>query len=540
MTNEEYEKKVLSISSSAINQIVRKIGEYDNILYILTTDETLKSALMNNDENTMNKLAMGTVSNLMTGRAGDIEMHIIDNDSRLSYGTSNGSNLYSQTIYSNWGIFYKMNNSPAEIVKYPICYETGEGKRICLSFGKAVLNNQDEIIGYVILDVYRSAFTNLISDYNNKNTQYALVDSDNIIIFNTFLKDEGLYLTGERSLELENSFQTEDQSKTFVSRDDVGKSGFLLITVLKVDDYLNSMFMLLNISLAVVTIAVIVCIATAQLLARKFYRPVDAVVASMKEIANGNIQLRMNEDAESDDEMYIVSNGFNRMLDQINDLLAKVQEQGERQKTAEMKLLQAQISPHFLYNMLNEIKALAKLGRTGAASDFITNLGKLLRYSITNKDKFVTVDEDLQFVKAYLNLQKIRYEDSFNFELNICNDILNCMILNMVLQPIIENSIVHGFDGSNTNNLVQIRGYKYEQDRVIFEIYDNGVGISEEYMQFINNKGGSTSLYSGLGLENVQKRLLLAYGNDYGIKIDSRKGDFTKVTITIPYIDNEL
>lgn len=132
-------------------------------------------------------------------------------------------------------------------------------------------------------------------------------------------------------------------------------------------------------------------------------------------------------------------------------------------------------------------------------------------------------------------MQKIRYENNFEVIIDIDESILNCKIPNLILQPIIENAITHGLESGENDAILKITGSRDDLGRVRLEIYDNGVGVDEDFIQYINDTRKSSSLYGGLGLENAQKRLLLTYGSDYGIKIESKKGSYTKVIVFLPY-----
>lgn len=537
ITSEEYQKKTIELSNSGIQKIEKLIEEYNNIVSSLSRETGVMDALSEDDQAALYK-AESIFTSLITGREGNIELHVLDYDSAVSYDTDRKPNLYDLSIYKDWGVFYEMKNNPMVPVYFPNNYVSNKNRQVCLSIGKAILNQKKEFIGYALLDIYQSTIENLIEPFDSEDTGYILTDQSNCIILDTTsYYREGFSISEKQK----NQWHTKNvnylsgkKTKTFIEVN-TGQHEFSLYTFVTIPEYSKQISLLIRISLFVVAGAMLLCVIIAQTLARKLYQPMDKVVAAMKEIGNGHLQIRMEEKEKAGEDVNMVARGFNKMADQINYLLEAVVEQSERQKAAEMKALQAQISPHFLYNMLNEIKALAKLGRTEEVSSFVINLGKLLRHSISNQEKYVMVKEDLEFVNAYLDLQKIRYENSFRVMLNIDDAILSCKIPNLILQPIIENAIVHGIDGADSHPVIRISGYTNGLDRVIFEIYDNGVGVDEDYIHYINNTGKSYGLYGGLGLENVQKRLLLTYGPQYGVKIESQKGYYTKVIITLPF-----
>ena len=288
-----------------------------------------------------------------------------------------------------------------------------------------------------------------------------------------------------------------------------------------------------------ISLLVLVCMAPlafllAAVFANRMYRPIDTLVSSMNLVTRGNLDTKIEIRAHDSDEMRLVSSVFNWMIARIQTLIENAREESERKKNAELKALQAQISPHFLYNMLNEINALARMGRTGEVSGFVIHLGKLLRRSITFKDDFVKLSDDLVFVEDYIRLQQIRYDQLFDVDIRVEEEIRDCLIPNLIIQPLVENAIIHGFTAGKEGYMLSLRGYRREED-VCIEIYDNGIGVDKEYLKYINNVEKGVGLYGGLGVENVQKRLLLIYGMRYGIKMESEKGRYTKVVILLPY-----
>jgi len=538
MNEEAYNNETEIVCDRGLKQVDQLFSEYENIILKLSDLEIIKDTLISNEPDKLMK--SDEIQTLMIGREGTIEIHLIDYDSDFSYGTNVKPTIYDVSIYGDWGIFYDMSHNPDMVVTFPNSYTNNYEDRVCTSMGKAILDKNAQIIGYIVIDIYRNIFLDKLISSSNDSIHYLLLDDDNrLLLDSTGLYGEGFRIKKDQKDNLERGhlpLSIEHGSKIFSASKQSEHFGFSLYSFMKVEDYNKSTTLLIEISLITATVAMIVCFVTAGILARRLYHPINVIVDHMGKITNGDLSIRMKETDKPKDELTILAKGFNQMLDYINYLMEKVVEQTRRQKNAEMKALQAQISPHFLYNMLNEIKALAKMGRTQDISNFVINLGKLLRHSISNQEKFVTVEEDMVFINAYLELQKIRYENSYQVIVDVHEDILQCKIQNLILQPIIENAILHGIDNSRTDQYIKLCGYREGESKVVFEIFDNGIGFDENYMQYINNVDSSASLYGGQGIENVQKRLILTYGDEYGLRIESKKGLYTKVIITIPYV----
>ena len=201
-------------------------------------------------------------------------------------------------------------------------------------------------------------------------------------------------------------------------------------------------------------------------------------------------------------------------------------------RASELKALQAQINPHFLYNTLDSIKWLAKLNHVPQISVIVTQLGKLLRSSINTDNDLITVEESIVNIQSYLAIQKIRYSDKFETLMEIAPEILQYQIPKLILQPIVENAIIHGLEGKKDKGRLIIRGVLAEDD-LIFEVIDNGVGMRPEKEAALNaGEDLRSSLFvHSIGIQNVNRRIKLYYGPDYQVTIQSVLGEGTKVTL---------
>ena len=212
----------------------------------------------------------------------------------------------------------------------------------------------------------------------------------------------------------------------------------------------------------------------------------------------------------------------------IDWLLKKTIEEQHEIRVAERKALQAQINPHFLYNTLNTIKSIAKIKGIAEITTIVTQLGKLLRNAIDSKSELVTVSETIELIEGYLSIQKIRHQERLNIEISIDNEILNCKILKLIIQPIVENAIMHGLEEKIGIGNLKILGQK-KRNVLLFQIIDDGIGMTKKdiLLLFEGKKG--------IGIINVQNRIKLYYGEKYGLDIKSKLNKGTSVSIIIPY-----
>ena len=207
-------------------------------------------------------------------------------------------------------------------------------------------------------------------------------------------------------------------------------------------------------------------------------------------------------------------------------------------KNSEIRALQNQINAHFIYNVLESIKMMAEIDEEYAISDAVTSLGKLLRYSMKWVSGNVLVEQELEYIKNYMALINLRFDYEIYLSLNIPEIVLKQEIPKMSLQPIIENAIYHGIEQMAEDTNIYIKGMIEGQDCII-EITDSGRGMSEETVEKlrlkiageIDSSGGSGN---GIGLKNVQDRIHIAFGEEYGIEIASKLGCYTKIRVRIP------
>ena len=210
-----------------------------------------------------------------------------------------------------------------------------------------------------------------------------------------------------------------------------------------------------------------------------------------------------------------------------------VEEQRQKRKS-ELKALQAQINPHFLYNTLDSIIWMAEWGKTKEVVLMTSSLAKLLRQSISNQNELVRVEEEVEYTRSYLTIQKMRYKDKLEYEILVNPEIQSKKIPKLVLQPLVENAIYHGIKYKEGKGIVCINGYKNGMHMVL-EVTDDGIGMTEEQLSKIFEKRETDTRRNGVGVLNVHERIQLYYGKEYGLRFSSEEGFGTTVEIHIPW-----
>lgn len=283
------------------------------------------------------------------------------------------------------------------------------------------------------------------------------------------------------------------------------------------------------------------CFAVVMILSFSVYFSyrIERFKEQMRKASEGNFELE--EKLGGSDEISQLYDYLNAMIQDIQRLLSEVyrekihaEQLKTSQKDAELRLLTSQVNPHFLYNTLETIRMKARVSHQYEIEDLVKMLGKLLRSSIQAGEKEVPVKSEIELVESYLKIQQYRFGERIFYEIRLEEDVENDMIVPLILQPLVENSIIHGFEGREEKGIIRITVKSQEED-IVFLVEDNGNGIEEEELEKIR-KELQHNRFRGqhIGICNVNQRIRLKYGDGYGVSLDSRQGEGTVVEIRLP------
>lgn len=287
--------------------------------------------------------------------------------------------------------------------------------------------------------------------------------------------------------------------------------------------------------ISIMFVFVILSLTLTVFMVHRTTRPLKKLISTMNVIEKGDLSVRFK--VKHNDEIGQLGNSFNNMIEEIDNLINTVYVSELRKREAELNALQAQINPHFIYNTLESIRMMAELNDDIATSKMTMTLGKLLRYSISTKKQKVTVRQDIEHLKNYIKLQNYRFNDKFQLTLDIDEMIYEANIVKLLFQPIVENAIFHGLETTSGMGIINIKGYQ-SSEGVCFEIKDNGIGMTAEQidrLEFSISDFNSIEKDSkSIGLKNINERIKLNYGDDYGLRIYSEFGKGTTITLVLP------
>lgn len=308
-----------------------------------------------------------------------------------------------------------------------------------------------------------------------------------------------------------------------------------MVSILSEDDLFSDIqrtqnhLLVLNLFIMLLVLAILIS------LSKEIVMPLQDLIALTKEVELGNFSAQIA--VRNNDEVGQLSHSFNKMILRTDKLISEKYTNQIKQKELELQMLQNQINPHFLYNTLETIHMMAEINDDTETSEMVQALGNLMRYSISRNISTVCVAEEVQILQDYISLQKVRFEDQFHIHLNIAPETNSILIIKLLLQPLVENSIYHGFSNTEQSGIITISSF-LEDHCLIFEVTDNGTGIKPEDLQVLNDYiQGKNNALNSIALRNVYRRVQLHYGPEATILISSTYGQGTTSQIRIPLSD---
>jgi two-component system, sensor histidine kinase YesM len=524
---------------NATVSLQRIIGEYRSALAYFCTDDDMIRQVSSSTITQANRTSIyEKMYILLAGKATKVAMHLIKADGSFQLSTSDLPDVYNIRNHSDWGVFRKLNES-AGTIGYSNHYVSKSGKSYCMAVASSI-KSDGKVIAYAIIDIPSDVFQTALDTVNvSLPIRYAVVDENNYFLYDEIFSGQNASFL---DTDLRNRMlQAEESKKIYLEKPkrilswDVTEGDYPIRVISSVPVELvviNSNY-IMETAIAVALGSIFLCVVISHMLVRRLTKPLNTIVHTMNKVQNGDTDARV--DVHNDDEFGYIGRSLNTMLDRLNELFATNLEKQNRLRLAELKSLYSQINPHFLYNTLDSIKWLAKLNGVNDIVLIVSQLGKLLKYSIRNQKESVQISEEIGLVGSYLSIQKVRYGDKFDVSIQVSDEIMDCYVPKFIIQPIVENAIIHGIEDKIGKAHLAIRGWR-EENRIIFEVEDNGVGISEEKLNHIMQSAHAKSLDSdSIGIANVDKRIKLYYGEDYGLNIQSKENIGTITRITMPF-----
>ena len=398
------------------------------------------------------------------------------------------------------------------------------------------LNLKDgEPYGIIYFTIKEKEFEKFYDYFTLEINDIVLLNENNVVVSSNKKENVGQVQENFRE-SIDNLVLKKELSQSYNSNNNtilIQRLPYCNLTICgTVDNYkaLEKMYDVGNILLlcGVITLGILVCLF---IIVRQMTKPLYLLTEKMANVKSGNFNEYI--EVKGPEEVKELSSTFNYMIKDLNKYINELVNIQREKRKAEINALQMQINPHYIFNTLSSIKWLIWQGSNDKAISALNSFINLLRNTISKKDEFITLEEEIENIKHYVFINNIRYGDKIKVEYFIMSDCNNYLVPKLILQPFIENSFFHGFP-SDEEGKIQVF-VKEQGENMRIEIYDNGVGIEEEKLEQVKEKRDSKNEhFSGIGINNVDSRIKLIYGNDYGIEIKSKLNKGTTVTILLP------
>lgn len=519
------EKRNRDNNIKVASRLEANILEYENIILEYSQSDIILEAIR--QENNRNK-AYELVYDFVNRQDIKCNFYFFDGaGAMVMSNTKNPPDYINESIKIDWGVFKRMRMNPDNVHIYINRVYSPLNKYSIFTLGKTIISD-GSIQGYVIFELLENDVFSIISNFSSNDTvitdkyfNVASATSNNYTDNFTKLKNEYRSTTGK--------FQT-NGVKFYLYRNGILNDNFYVYTFTQLN-YYERIFIIGGIFFAVLcSIITIVMVMWAKRLSDKKTQVITEIMEAITSVQNGNLDVKLK--INSNDEFQIIAQAYNKMVTDIKNLIKQNNEETQRSMIAEIKQLESQFNPHFLFNTLETIRCMVKLN-PNEVNNIIVNLSALLRYSINNTIKTVPFREDIEYTKNYLEILKYRFKNMLEYEISIEEDALDCIIPKLLIQPLIENAVKHGFEGKN-HLTVKIKA-RFFGDQLVIVIYDDGAGISQDMVTKIKAMLRDDSNNTiNIGLYNVNRRLQLMYGKECSLEIMSEEDAGTTVKILIP------
>lgn len=509
-------------------QMQEKLGKVVNNFINKVEDLTGSANLYEKLKNTKYRNSVyQEIYDFTNGIQEEVDFYILDKNFQMLAGSTREiPEFIPKDNQISWGITKRMSTYPKKVILECNKIYKDNLNRTKLLIGKAIEENH-VVQGYLLFILYGDEFvktsgtsmTHIIvtDEYGNVFLSSSSGFTNSLDKIKDEFKTEGNYITIEEERyykQISSIIQGELNIYTFTA---IGELYNIFI-------WAGSFFAIILIFLSIGMLMV------AKKITKEKTKIIDKVVEAFQEVQKGNLDEIL--DIKSYDEFEIIGESYNLMLASIKELIASNEEKIRQTSIAEIKQLESQFNPHFIFNTLEHIRCMTKLDPE-AVNKMIVSLSSILRYSINNTILDVTVAEDLEYTKSYLRIQKYRFHERFHYKVYMERGTENCIIPKLILQPIIENAIKYGF-GDNEKLTVRMR-ISFLADDLVIVIYDDGVGMQSEVLQELQELlKRESNPSSHIGIYNVHRRIQLMYGKAYGIDIKSEMGQGTVVKIMLP------
>ena len=545
--SEMVEKETHVYAYEIVKQLGRNIESYidhmQEVMWMISSQDT---SLINQLKEPLNQKAVRKSYFLeeMRNRGssnGVVSINIFgENGLVLTDSASNAIKDYIDVKQMEWYTkAVEAQGKPVISASHTQNYLKNEGKWV-FSLSAAIME-ENKILGIVLIDMSYKNLTDMCNDIQLGEKGYVyIVGQGQEMIYHP--KQQLIY-SGILQEDLARVMQQEEGSFTEVLEDkrlvtvhSLKEVGWRVVGVSYIGELLVSKQEIIIPLIILTLLALVVAFLISKRIVSQTAKPIRELTEHMQEIELGKLGVEIDTQSDTE-EIQCLTASFKEMVYKIEGLIEQVEDNQKKLRKSELKVLQSQINPHFLYNSLDTIIWLGEREECEKVVQMTAALARYFRLSLSKGKEVITIYEEVEHVKHYLQIQKIRYASKLTYTIEVSPDIFDEMIVKIVLQPLVENALYHGIKDLEEGGYIRVLGFR-EGNNIILEVYDNGKGMSREQIKNILKAPSSTSITKGgVAIKNVHERIQVYFGQDYGLSYESEYGKWTKVRITIPVIE---
>lgn len=521
--------------SNSLTSIESLLSEYAESISTLANTELFTSALGSQyPDDTTEKLLYEKMYTATASLSPTSNIHLINAHYGYILSLHDTPAIYHLGRNSNWGCYRLAKSSPGVVI-YPNRYKNTHNVEMVATAIQAFYTD-GQLSGYIAIDIPLKALKEITGNASELlPIHFTLATNNNYVLWNDLNFPTTVnYMPNIDHIKAISSghyIEKENNQRNLITYARSNQYDLILLGGLNIELITDNLSVITYILIVTILLTIFICVLVSIKLTQSINAPLQAIVTSMEQVEKGDFDVEMN--LSQDDEFGYVAKQFNTMCRKIKELFRINQEKQELLRISEIKNLHAQINPHFLYNTLDSIKYLAKMSDEKRIYVMIKNLSFLLKNGFNIAKEFVTIEESLKSLESYIAIQQIRFPDKFKVQTNIDPNLLNHHIPNLLLQPILENAMVHGLEPLPEKGLLSITGYSKDK-LIVLSIADNGVGMTRDQYQNLIQSLNDPISGSHIGLKNAHQRIQLYYGKDYGLSIKSSPQKGTSVTMELP------
>lgn len=441
------------------------------------------------------------------------------------------SNIDFQDKYRKKYIFQLFG----KMLKYPYRIELktnkvgfNNGDSCVFSIGKAIIRS-NKVVGFVVYNILDRDIKKLVAE----NSYFITIITDRYGNIALATNDKFTNNIGKLDKKIRNvkGYFKDGRRSYYVCNGQIPITNIRVYTISETSHILNKFVEGFAYLLILFLIIIFSMQYAAKIIAKKKTKSIEKLIEAINHIETGDLSTRL--EINSNDEFEVIGEAYNKMLLNIEKLIKINEEKAKFNTLTEIKQLESQFNPHFLFNTLEMLRYTIKID-TSMANKIIINISSLLRFSIENKSSEVPLKVNRKYTESYLEIQKYRFGENFDYYYEMEPELENYLVPKLIIQPIIENAIKHGYTQKN-KMIIHIKT-KIINGKLVITVYDNGKGIEKEILKEIKDmlEKENSKLDNHIGVYNTQRRIKLMYGKDYGLKILSSIGRGTSVKMYLP------